>query len=389
MYSKIISLDLSNRDINLYNYHHYITENYRNKDLIQHLDLYHNNIDDSCISHILEILSSFSNLHSINLGWNILGHHSIYLLTNWLPNTNIKELILENNKLIWNDMELIAYTLYHLDSININSCLIDDNSLDIFTNCINNNNYKIKELSIGGNLFGDSIISFLSSIVHLSLLTKLSIFNSNLHLYITHLCQLIETNNTITYLDISNNRFIKDDILAISNSLQKNNKITNLIIDNTIPNSILPILDTNITELELTKSYPNFITNPEFIVFSNKLNRKNTIKVLSISNNKLLDDNSNIFHLIINNQSINYLHISNLSYFITSMIQNVLYLNSLVDFPPHIHFTTFSLSLRKLIYSSIIILYQYVSCDIILDAITYIKDLYIIQKKYQICRENS
>ena len=30
MYSKIISLDLSNRDINLYNYHHYITENYRN-----------------------------------------------------------------------------------------------------------------------------------------------------------------------------------------------------------------------------------------------------------------------------------------------------------------------------------------------------------------------
>lgn len=387
MYSKIIYLDLSNRDINFYNYHHYINTNYKNKDLIEHLDLYHNNIDNSCITPLLKIFSHFSNLNSINLGWNSIKHQSIIELTNWIKTTNIKELILENNKLEWNDIELIANCLYHLDSINIKSCLINDNSLDILTNCININQYTIKELFIGNNLFKDSINNFLYSISHLDNLSKLSISNSNLQLYIPSLCHLIETNNTITDLDISNNNFSVENILTISNSLKKNNNITNLIIDNSIPNSILPLLDTNITVLELNKTYSHFITNPEFIVFSNKLNKINKIEILSISNTNIINDYSNIFHLIINNKSIHYLHISNLSYPITSIIQNVLYLNRLLNFSPHINFTNFSLELKKLIYSSIIVLQKYLSYDIIIDSISSIKNLYITQQKYQMCKE--
>lgn len=385
MYSKIIYLDLSDRDINSYNYHHYLNSNYKNKDLIEHVDLYHNNIDDGCITQLLEILSQFPNLYSINLGWNSLHHYGISQLTNWILTSNIKELILENNKMEWNDMVSIAKCLYHLDSINIKSCLMDDNSLDILTNNIIANNYTIKEISIGNNLFRQSILNFITSIDNLHQLSKLSISNSNLHWYVPNLCNMIEKNDTITHLDISNNRFSVEDIKTISNSLQKNKKIRSIIIDNSIPDSILPLLDTDIKELELTRTYNNFITSVEFIDFCNKLNGRNQLEILSISNNRQLDDNSNIFNLIINNQSIKYLHISNLSYPITSTIQNVLYLNQLINLQPNINFTNFSLELRKLIYSGIAVLYKYLSYDTIIEIISNTKNLYIMEKKYKMC----
>lgn len=204
-------------------------KNFYNTKLKQ-IDLCTNYLSD--LAHILPTLIRFKSLKTLHLSYNFFSDKDMKDLSNLIKDTNLKELVIDNNS--FREISPLLDDTFALTSLNI--C---DTSL-----VLNQNFYKA-----------------LSNNMHLKMLHLRNI-NIDIQNY-NHLLSALEKNTTLKYLDLSNNDLIDDSCVNLALSLLQFNITLKFII----------LMNDTISSSQLEKLFESYQCNwdPNPITKVNKI----------------------------------------------------------------------------------------------------------------------
>ena len=187
-----------------------------------------------------------------------------------------------------NILSLLLERNLNLETLNLSSCTLNKNFVEMLSNCIQNKNNLITLIMNNSNFSGELLKNFFANLI------KDDLVNPNFHLEtidlsknkfgysgIEAISNFLKHNKTIKVLNLFNNQFDVDGARSLSKSLEVNNTLEYLDIGYNrikdlgfieISNSILKNTDSNLQFLgsryNLLKNKRNFVDNLEKVRIS-------------------------------------------------------------------------------------------------------------------------
>ncbi|XP_078390096.1 NACHT, LRR and PYD domains-containing protein 3-like [Cetorhinus maximus] len=151
---------------------------------IQELDLFNNNLTDSCAEDLASVISTNPSLTDLDLGVSQLGDSGVKLLSVALRNSGckIQRLGLFNNNLTDScakDLASVISTNQSLTDLDLGGNPLEDSGVKLLSVALRNSGCKIQRLGLGDNKLTDSCAEDLASVFNRSL-TDLNLGYNNL-----------------------------------------------------------------------------------------------------------------------------------------------------------------------------------------------------------------